>query len=203
TAELAGGYTDAASLLRSALPADVTHPDGWPSAAVLDPHVRVLLEGVDQAESPSVELAMAVRLLADRVATARQYGGDNRSAVPLFEVVERFAHKFLGVDHPDTLTARANLASSYWQAGRTNDAITIEERVVEDRERLIGVDHPSTLTARANLASSYRQAGRTNDAITLLQEVVDRQDGVIGPDHPDAVAHREALVGWRREADER
>ncbi|MGB4105646.1 MAG: tetratricopeptide repeat protein, partial [Candidatus Microthrix parvicella] len=81
--------------------------------------------------------------------------------VPLFEVVERFAHKFLGVDHPDTLTARANLASS------------------------------------------YRQAGRTNDAITLLQEVVDRQDGVIGPDHPDAVARREALVGWRREADER
>ncbi len=287
TAELAGGYTDAASLLRSALPADVTHPDGWPSAAVLDPHVRVLLEGVDQAESPSVELAMAVRLLADRVATARQYGGDNRSAVPLFEVVERFAHKFLGVDHPstltaranlagsyrqagrtndaitieervvedserligvdhpstltaranlaasyrqagrtndaitilervvedserligvdhpDTLTARANLAASYRQAGRTNDAITIEERVVEDSERLIGVDHPDTLTARANLAASYRQAGRTNDAITLLQEVVDRQDGVIGPDHPDAVAHREALVGWRREADER
>ncbi|MBP7853906.1 MAG: tetratricopeptide repeat protein, partial [Candidatus Microthrix sp.] len=82
-------------------------------------------------------------------------------------------------------------------------AITIEERVVEDSERLIGVDHPDTLTARANLAASYRQAGRTNDAITLLQEVVDRQDGVIGPDHPDAVAHREALVGWRREADER
>ncbi|MGB4318283.1 MAG: tetratricopeptide repeat protein, partial [Candidatus Microthrix parvicella] len=74
---------------------------------------------------------------------------------------------------------------------------------VEDSERLIGVDHPDTLTARANLAATYRQAVRTNDAITLLQEVVDRQDGVIGPDHPDAVAHREALVGWRREADER
>ena len=28
--------------------------------------------------------------------------------------------RLIGVDHPSTLTARANLAASYWQAGRTN-----------------------------------------------------------------------------------
>jgi hypothetical protein len=30
-----------------------------------------------------------------------------------------------GPDHPDTLTARVNLASSYWSAGRTDEAITL------------------------------------------------------------------------------
>ena len=101
--------------------------------------------------------------LADRLATARQYGGDNESsAVPLFERAESFANRILGPEHPDTLTARANLASSYRQAGRTNDAIKIEEQVVGDRERILGPEHPNTLTARANLASSYRQAGRSD-----------------------------------------
>ncbi|NLH66495.1 MAG: tetratricopeptide repeat protein, partial [Candidatus Microthrix parvicella] len=196
-------YTDATSLLRSALPADVRIPTGWATMAELEPHIRVLFKLVDARQASSVELATNVWWLVDDVAAARRHGGDNRTALPLFEQADSFARRVLGLDSPNTLTARANLAASYRQAGRTNDAITIEERVVEDSERLIGVDHPSTLTARANLAASYRQAGRTNDAITLLQEVVDRQDGVIGPDHPDAVAHREALVGWRREADER
>ena len=40
--------------------------------------------------------------------------------------------RLLGPDHPDTLTARANLAASYWSAGRTGEAIAIEERVAAD-----------------------------------------------------------------------
>ena len=39
--------------------------------------------------------------------------------------------RLLGDEHPATLTARANLANSYSQAGRTTDAITLEERVLE------------------------------------------------------------------------
>ncbi|MGA5559242.1 tetratricopeptide repeat protein [Streptomyces lavendulocolor] len=44
--------------------------------------------------------------------------------------------------HPNTLTARVNLAVSYGQAGRTDKAITILERVVADRERLLGGTAP-------------------------------------------------------------
>ena len=45
----------------------------------------------------------------------------------------------------------ANLASSYWQAGRTTEAITLLERVLADRERLLGEEHPDT-TAAADVA---------------------------------------------------
>jgi hypothetical protein len=57
------------------------------------------------------------------------------------------AVRLLGEEHPDTITAGANLAVSYWQAGRTTDAITILEKVVDDRVRLLGEEHPQTVAA--------------------------------------------------------
>ena len=50
--------------------------------------------------------------------------------------------RLFGTGHPSTVTARANLAASYRQAGRTADAIAIEEEVAADRERSLG---PTTL----------------------------------------------------------
>ncbi|MDH6463104.1 hypothetical protein M2302_003289 [Micromonospora sp. A200] len=110
------------------------------------------------------------------------------------------AARLLGDEHPDTLTARANLAASYWQAGRTADAITIEEKVVADRERLLGDDHPDTLTARANLAASYWQAGRTADAITIEEKVLADRERLLGDDHPDTLTARANLASSYHQA---
>ncbi|ROP40233.1 NB-ARC domain-containing protein [Saccharothrix texasensis] len=109
------------------------------------------------------------------------------SAITYWHDTTAQAYRILGADHPDTLTAQANLANSYWQAGRTNDAIVIEEKVVADSMRLLGPEHPSTLTAQANLASSYWQAGRTNDATDLLEKVVADSMRLFGPEHPDTL----------------
>ncbi|MFI7662737.1 tetratricopeptide repeat protein [Micromonospora parva] len=43
------------------------------------------------------------------------------------------------------MTARANLARSYRQAGRTTEAIALLTKVVADSRRLLGDDHPTTL----------------------------------------------------------
>jgi hypothetical protein len=55
--------------------------------------------------------------------------------------------RLLGPEHPDTLQAWANLASSYYQAGRTDEAITIQKHVAVDTERVLGPGHPNTLLA--------------------------------------------------------
>jgi hypothetical protein len=55
----------------------------------------------------------------------------------------RESEQILGPDHSGTLTARSNLAMSYWQAGRTTDAIAILERVAADSERILGPSHPT------------------------------------------------------------
>ena len=98
------------------------------------------------------------------------------------------AVRLLGEEHPDTLSARANLAASYLRAGRTDDAITILEKVVDDRVRLLGEEHPDVISARANLATSYWRAGRTGDAITIEEKVVDDAVRLLGEEHPHALS---------------
>ncbi|MGW9123041.1 FxSxx-COOH system tetratricopeptide repeat protein [Streptomyces sp. NPDC055663] len=102
--------------------------------------------------------------------------------------------RLLGNEHRSTLAARANLAASYWQAGRTNDAINIEERVLAECKRLLGDSHPYTLSTHANLALSYHQAGRTDEAINLLEHVVADHERLLGNEHPDTLTARANLA---------
>ena len=107
----------------------------------------------------------------------------------------------LGSDHLEVSSARASLASSYWEAGRTSDAIAIGERVLADQERLLGHEHPRTLTARANLASSYWLAGRTSDAIAIDVRVLADRERLLGDEHPDTMLARAnlAVAYWQAE----
>ncbi|MFH8939528.1 tetratricopeptide repeat protein, partial [Streptomyces griseosporeus] len=120
--------------------------------------------------------------------------GLSRTAGSYWKNMAESAKRLLGNDHPETLTARVNLAFSYWLAGRTNEAIAIEEQVVASRERVVGGDHPSTLIARANLASSYQQAGRTNEAIFINEQVLADAERVLGRDHPSTLTSRANLA---------
>ncbi|MFI2764332.1 tetratricopeptide repeat protein [Streptomyces echinatus] len=60
--------------------------------------------------------------------------------------------RVLGPDHPDTLTARANLALWRGEAGDPDGAAAAQEELLAARLRLLGPDHPDTLTAQENLA---------------------------------------------------
>ena len=57
--------------------------------------------------------------------------GRTADAIAIFERVVADHERLLGDEHPATPTARANLAVSYPQAGRTADAIAIEARGLE------------------------------------------------------------------------
>jgi len=58
----------------------------------------------------------------------------------------------LGADHPDTLSARHNVA--YWRgaAGDPAGAVAAFQELLADRLRVLGADHPDTLITRRNLA---------------------------------------------------
>jgi len=60
----------------------------------------------------------------------------------------------LGDDHPDTLSARTNLAQALYAVGRTDDALTAFEALLADVHRVLGDDHPHTLATRNNLAAA-------------------------------------------------
>ncbi|GAB3211808.1 hypothetical protein GCM10027294_35550 [Marinactinospora endophytica] len=74
----------------------------------------------------------------------------------------------LGPTHPDTLTARNNLAFDYTRVGRLCEAIAHYELALTLAIHTVGPRDPETLLLRRNLADAYRMAGRFADAIIQL-----------------------------------
>ena len=72
--------------------------------------------------------------------------------------------RVLGLDHPDTLTSRGNLALAYQDAGRVGEAITLHEQALTAYERVLGPDHPDTLRSQNNLANARQAVGGANEA---------------------------------------
>lgn len=91
-----------------------------------------------------------------RAGNSLLHAGLHAAAVSHWQTLAADTERILGREHPDTLTARNNLATSYQQAGRTEEAITLLEQVATDSERTLGPHHPHTLTTRNNLAGSYQ-----------------------------------------------
>ncbi|MGW4717846.1 tetratricopeptide repeat protein [Nocardia sp. NPDC004260] len=104
----------------------------------------------------------------------------------------------LGLDHPDTLTYRYNLAV-YHAAGRIDDALTNHRTTLTDRLRILGPDHHATLASRDSLAAAYRSAGHLDTAIDLFKTNLAEYHRAL-PGHPRLRSTRNALADTLRAA---
>jgi tetratricopeptide (TPR) repeat protein len=102
--------------------------------------------------------------------------------------------RVLGPDHPDTLSARNNLAAAYHAAGRVDEAVSLDEQNLAARERVQGPDHPDTLTSRHAVAVAYQSAGRVDEAISLYEQALADYERILGPDHPETLPLRSNLA---------
>jgi tetratricopeptide (TPR) repeat protein len=192
----ASGQAAALSALTTAFPTETDRPGWWPQCEQLVPHVLALghslSDASEQAEAGIVLLNRAVEYLLHLEGGKRAVGAGKATV--------SYADRLLGPDHPETLTARNNLASCYWSVGRIPEAIAIEEQVLADRERILGPDHPRTLTSRANLAESYWSVGRIPEAIAIEEQVLADSERILGPDHPATLTARNNLAASYRSA---
>ena len=141
------GLDDAIRLLKDAAPHDpMSNVVGWPRWHVLLPHIDMVTTHL-----PDNHTNVDILDVIDRAATFLRGQGQHARSIDLFQRVLADRERILGVEHPDTISARANLAASYWQAGRTSDAIPMQEGVVADSERILGVEHPDTISAAETL----------------------------------------------------
>src|SRR5688572_17991568 len=76
------------------------------------------------------------------------YLGRTGAAVRLYESVVADYSRVLGADHPNTLKARRDLATSYHLAGQVDSAIRLFETTLADQERVLGLGHLNTLDTR-------------------------------------------------------
>jgi tetratricopeptide (TPR) repeat protein len=130
----------------------------------------------------------------DHLAAAYQVTGRTDLAISVLTNSLRQREEALGPGHPDTLTARGQLARTCLAADRADEALPHFERTLAGREWVLGPDHPETLAARSDLGGAYRAAGRLADAITVYRRTLADQELILGEDHPVTAATRGSLA---------
>jgi Domain of unknown function (DUF4062)/Tetratricopeptide repeat len=176
----------AAAMISAALPGDPEDPGAWPVFAALLPHAQAALD------SASYGMGRLARYLGA--------SGSYAAALAVQRQVLHGREKTVGAEHPDMLTARANLAA--W-TGRAGDPAGARDQLAALRpvfERALGAEHPDTLTVRANLAvwtgRAEDPAGARDQSAALL--VI--RERVLGAEHPDTLTVRGNLAFWTGEA---
>ncbi|MET9713716.1 tetratricopeptide repeat protein [Nocardiopsis alba] len=105
----------------------------------------------------------------------------------------------LGTEHPDTITARNNLATKYAQMGRRQSAVQQFELALGEAVAVYGDDHPRTEIIRENLAWAFEDAGRPADAAGQWETLLGQRESQFGPADEDTVEARTRLaVCYRR-----
>lgn len=100
----------------------------------------------------------------------------------------------LGEQHPETLTAMGDLASTYRNQGKYSVAAELQESVLAARKKVLGEQHPETLTAMSDLAWMYRNQGKYSLAAELQESVLAARKEVLGERHPDTLTAMNSLA---------
>ncbi|CAE6436387.1 unnamed protein product [Rhizoctonia solani] len=131
----------------------------------------------------------------------------NRFDYPNAEKIDLFyigvLEMSLGEEHPQTLGAMSNLASTYARLGRFDAAETWDRRALEIQKRVLGDKHPETLRTMENLASTYANLSRFSEAEELSLEVLNSRKRIHGEKHVRTLTIALSLLNiykwWRKE----
>jgi eukaryotic-like serine/threonine-protein kinase len=88
--------------------------------------------------------------------------------------------RFLGDEHPDTLTADNNLGQLYREQGKYSQAEDLLSQATAVRQRVLGDDHPNTLITMANLGLALHEQGKYTEAEPVLTKVLEAETRVRG-----------------------
>ena len=97
--------------------------------------------------------------------------GYSREAENLQIKVLDTRNKILGVEHPDTIHAMGNLASTYYKCEKYIEAEKLDIQVLDATNRIFGVEHPKTIIAMEYLASAYYKLAKYMEAEKLEIQV--------------------------------
>jgi tetratricopeptide (TPR) repeat protein len=172
-----------AGLLQVMTPERCSDPRQWPLMSLFRPHAEALFERAAASKADEAWLT-DVGLRAASLASAQ---GDHVGARRLEERVLEVKTRVLGAEHPNTLTAMSNLASTLKAQGDHAGARRLQERVLEARTRLLGTEHEDTLTSMNNLASTLRAQGDDAGARRLHERILEMRTRLLGTEHADTL----------------
>jgi tetratricopeptide (TPR) repeat protein len=162
---------------------DLDHAQAY-QVRVLETTRRISGDDSPETFSPMLNLAMTLKARPDGLAEAKKLE---------LSVVARIPG-VLGEEHPSTLNAKNNLATTYILEGDFEGARKLLEPVVAAEQKVLGERHPWTLWAMQNLATCLFRLGQHTKAIELQKAVVAGRSQVLGNDHPDTVGACNSLA---------
>jgi len=115
------------------------------------------------------------------------------------EVVLEKRRQILGGEHPDTITAMANLANTLEGQGYLTKAAIMKKEVLEKRRRILGEEHPFTISATNELAVTLRGQGQLNKPIEMFEEVLRKRRRILGEEHPLTISAMNELTVTARD----
>jgi tetratricopeptide (TPR) repeat protein len=115
-----------------------------------------------------------------------EIGRWNEAALSQREVLEK-RQRILGDEHPGTIMAMNNLASTLSDQGTLDEAALMKREVLEKRQRILGDEHPDTISAMNNLAITLSCQGKLDEAALMMKEVLEKRQRILGDEHPDTI----------------
>ena len=116
-----------------------------------------------------------------------------RQAEPLLRQALVHRTDILGLEHPDTLMSRNNLAAALHLEGKYAEAEEENRAMLVIREHVLGTEHPDTLNSRNNLAVALSSQGKYAEAEVEHRAVLSIRERVLGAEHPDTLSNRNNL----------
>jgi tetratricopeptide (TPR) repeat protein len=155
--------------------------ENWNLCERLQPSARL---AYDLARKYKIKSTEAGRLFnqAGSFSSAR---GDHGSAQIFLEFSVEIWNRLLGSAHPDTLTAKNNLAVSLQASGDLVVAKKLFTHILEVQRDVLGNEHPITLQSRNNLAVTLRALGDLLGAKKLHEQSLEIQERLLGREHPE------------------
>ena len=169
--------------------------------------LRMILDEVQRMEGGCARLnavaigemrAAVLGIVRDMVATRRAAGrlgslmavanllanlGEGDEARRLYTEVIEGRTAQLGAQHPDTLTAKNNLACLLVDLGERGEARRLYMEVIEGYTVQLGAQHTDTLGAKLNLACLLQNLGEHDEARRLYTEVIEGYTAQLGAQH--------------------
>ena len=103
----------------------------------------------------------------------------------------------LGNEHPRTLGAINNLASTWYRLRKYAEAEGLYRAVLKKMKRVLGNDHPHTLAAMSGFTFTLYMQGKLEETCRIQQELVSGITPEI--DKKTAQGYRSRLAGCKKE----
>lgn len=154
----------------------------WTEAEAL---LSQVLEAASQIDTNDGRL-LKLRVLGVIASNKDSLGHYEESVALRLQVLQALEQEF-GPDHQRTVTAKANLAHTYYELGRYKEAEKMQLEVIKIHERENHAE-PEIICAKGHLASILQEQGRWKEAEALHLEVLEKTKAKLGPEHSETLS---------------